>query len=481
MEDPNHMGFKGFPLPIGNNKELKRIKGLWDKTVEKYGFNRILLACMLIAIVGLLFTTYKINEIKTRAFIVHFGDEEVGIVREQEEAVNVLNDIKKELVNTYDIDIVLNKDISFEDTHSKDHLLTSPNEIKRNIRSKITFLVSGYVLLVDNEEIGATKTKKDMEELIEEIKKPYLDKNDENSALKEVDFVEDVKIEKSNIPLNKIIDKDQLLQYIQTGGEEIKTHIVEVGESLWTIAKIYDMSVEDLIAANSDRDPEKLQIGDEVKLIVPKSMITVATTEEVNYIEKVDYEVKVENDKNMYKTEKKVKVKGSEGENEVLAKVVKHNGVVVEKEILEEKVLKKPVDELVVRGTKEVPKTMATGAFLMPTRGSISSRYGMRNGRMHRGLDIAARTGTPIKAADGGTVSFVGRRGAYGNLVEINHGNGYVTRYAHCSTINVKKGAKVYKGQVIAKVGNTGRSTGSHLHFEVLKNGSNKNPASYVR
>ncbi|NMB28139.1 MAG: M23 family metallopeptidase, partial [Tissierellia bacterium] len=83
--------------------------------------------------------------------------------------------------------------------------------------------------------------------------------------------------------------------------------------------------------------------------------------------------------------------------------------------------------------------------------------------------------------ADGGTVVFVGRRGAYGNLVEINHGNGYITRYAHCSTINVKKGAKVYKGQVIAKVGNTGRSTGSHLHFEVLKNGSNKNPGSYVR
>ena len=210
-------------------------------------------------------------------------------------------------------------------------------------------------------------------------------------------------------------------------------------------------------------------------------MVTVATIEEVKYTEKVDYEVKVEHDKNMYKTEKKVKVKGSQGESEVLAKVIKHNGVVVGKEILEEKVLEKPVDELVVKGTKEVPKTVATGAFLMPTRGSISSRYGMRNGRMHKGLDIAARTGTPIKAADGGTVVFVGRRGAYGNLVEINHGNGYITRYAHCSTINVKKGAKVYKGQVIAKVGNTGRSTGSHLHFEVLKNGSNKNPGSYVR
>ena len=481
MDDPNHMGFKGFSLPIGNNKVLKRIKGFWEEITKKYSFNKILIGLMLIVIAGLLLTTYKVNEIKTRAFIVYFGDEKVGIVREQEEALNILNDIKRELTNTYDIDIVLNNDISFEDTHSKDGLLVSPNEIKRNIRSKMTFLVSGYVLLVDNEEIGATKTKKDAEEVIENIKKPYLDKKEENSALKEVKFIEDVKIENRNIPLNKIIDKDELLQYVETGKEEIKTHIVEVGESLWTIAKIYDTPVEDLIAANPERDPEKLQIGDEVKLLVPKSMVTVATIEEVKYTEKVDYEVKVEHNKDMYKTEKKVKVKGSQGESEVLAKVIKHNGVVVEKEILEEKVLEKPVDELVVKGTKEVPKTVATGAFLMPTRGSISSRYGMRNGRMHKGLDVAARAGTPIKAADGGTVVFTGRRGAYGNLVEINHGNGYVTRYAHCSTINVKKGAKVYKGQVIAKVGSTGRSTGSHLHFEVIKNGSNKNPASYVK
>jgi len=117
----------------------------------------------------------------------------------------------------------------------------------------------------------------------------------------------------------------------------------------------------------------------------------------------------------------------------------------------------------------------------MPTRGRISSRYGMRNGRMHRGLDIAAPTGTAIKAADGGKVIFTGRKGNFGNLVEIDHGNGYVTRYAHCSSINVKTGEKVYKGQVIAKVGSTGRSTGPHLHFEVLKNGRNQNPSGHVR
>ncbi len=480
MDDPNHMELKNPILPIKNGL-LKRVKGFKKMFSDKDNFKKILIGLMLVVIAGLAFTTYKINEVRTRAFLVYFGSEEIGIVREQEKALDILSEIKRDLTNTYDIDIVLNDEIRFKDTHAKDDLLTSMDEIKDSIKSKMTFLVTGYVLLIDNKEVAATKTKKDMEEIIEKIKKPYTKGDGENSSIKDVKFVEDVKIEKKNIPLNKITNKDELYQYLQTGTEEVKTHVVEVGESLWTIAKIYDMSVEDLIKANQDKNPEKLQIGDEVKLLVPKSMLTVATVEEIKYTEQVDYEVKIEYDKKMYKTEKKVKVEGSKGENEVLAKVTKHNGVVVDKEILDKKIIKEPVDELIVKGTKEVPKTIATGAFLMPTRGSVSSRYGMRNGRMHKGLDIAARTGTAIKAADGGKVVFAGRRGAYGNLVEIDHGNGYTTRYGHCSSINVKKGDKVYKGQVIAKVGNTGRSTGPHLHFEVIKNGRNQNPASYVR
>lgn len=127
---------------------------------------------MLIVIAGLLLTAYKINEIKTRAFVVYFGDEEVGIVREQEEALNILEDIKRALSNTYNIDIVLKKDISFEDTHAKDDLLVSPMELKSNIKSRMTFLVSGYALIVDNKELGFTRTQKDLENILEELKSP---------------------------------------------------------------------------------------------------------------------------------------------------------------------------------------------------------------------------------------------------------------------------------------------------------------------
>lgn len=272
-----------------------------------------------------------------------------------------------------------------------------------------------------------------------------------------------------------------MIEYLETAGEELKTHVVEVGESFWTIAKIYNTTVDELIAANQEKEPTKLKPGDEVRLMVPKSKITVATIEEVEYIEDTKYEVIVENNDSMYANEKKVKVKGEYGSSKILANEVKHNGILVAREVLQEEVIKNPVNEVVVKGTKPVPKTAATGVFLMPTRGTISSRYGMRNGRMHRGLDIAAKTGTPIYAADGGTVTFSGWKGNYGNMVEIDHGNGYKTRYAHASKLLVKKGEKVYKGQHIANVGSTGRSTGPHLHLEVLKNGVYQNPSNYVK
>lgn len=115
-----------------------------------------------------------------------------------------------------------------------------------------------------------------------------------------------------------------------------------------------------------------------------------------------------------------------------------------------------------------------------PVSGILTSRYGYRWGRTHTGIDIGAHSGTPIKAAASGTVSFSGWKGSLGYLVVISHGNGIQTYYGHCSKLLVSAGEKVSTGQVIAKVGSTGRSTGAHLHFEIRVNGSSLNPLGYV-
>lgn len=123
---------------------------------------------------------------------------------------------------------------------------------------------------------------------------------------------------------------------------------------------------------------------------------------------------------------------------------------------------------------------------IKPVSGTITSRFGYRSSpggigsTNHKGLDIAARSGTPIYAAAGGTVEFSGTQGSLGKLVIINHGNGVKTYYAHCNSLIVSAGQKVEAGANIATVGKTGTATGYHLHFEVRVNGTSVNPQKYL-
>lgn len=124
--------------------------------------------------------------------------------------------------------------------------------------------------------------------------------------------------------------------------------------------------------------------------------------------------------------------------------------------------------------------------FIPVGEGYISSNFGRRTDpisglmSMHTGIDFAAPSGTAIHAVGAGVVTFAGRKGAYGNTIEITHGNGYRTRYAHAKELKVSKGEVVKKGQAIATVGSTGRSTGPHLHLEVFRNGMAVNPARHI-
>ena len=213
-----------------------------------------------------------------------------------------------------------------------------------------------------------------------------------------------------------------------------------------------------------------------------KTVSTVTTETAIKYTTKTLYTDKKD------RTYEKVQTKGEQGLETETYVVETVNGKQVAKTVLEKEVVKKPVEKVVLKGTA-VPVATATSkanaksaGFIRPmNKGDVklvTAYWG--DGRGHKGIDLAGDTGSPIFAAKGGKVTFSGWDGNYGYAVVIDHGNGYQTRYAHNSALCVKKGATVSQGQQIAKLGNTGRSTGPHLHFEILKGGKQINPASYI-
>jgi len=130
---------------------------------------------------------------------------------------------------------------------------------------------------------------------------------------------------------------------------------------------------------------------------------------------------------------------------------------------------------------------LASTPSIYPTRGLVTSGFSrnrvhpiLHRARPHEGLDIVAPRGTPITSSANGVVSFAGRNGGYGLVVEVNHGYGMKTRYAHMSAVDVRVGQRVERGEQIGRVGNTGLSVGPHLHYEVLINGQPQNPALYI-
>ena len=142
--------------------------------------------------------------------------------------------------------------------------------------------------------------------------------------------------------------------------------------------------------------------------------------------------------------------------------------------------------ELLLSAIENKMTLLASTPSIRPTRGWISSGFGYREspftGRreFHPGLDIATHTGTPILATADGIVTYVGQKGLLGKVVVVDHGHGIVTRYGHAKKILMKRGDLVKRGQAIARVGSTGRSTGPHLHYEVRLNGIPMNPIKYI-
>ncbi len=252
--------------------------------------------------------------------------------------------------------------------------------------------------------------------------------------------------------------------------EEEVIHVVARGETLTNIAQLYDMSVEDLVAINGIRDRNLILVDQELKVTFPCEIKhTLARGDTLASLALV-YGAELEAIKEA---------------NNALDPFTMPVGTVVT--IPNPTRLPPPVPVVTV-ASRTGSTALSSGRipaaphFTWPLHGTITSRFGvLRTSGYHWGLDIAAPTGTPIKAAAGGVVSFSGYRSSYGNMVIIDHGSGWTTLYAHASRLLVSKGQRVSQGERIALVGESGNATGPHAHLEVAFEGKRLNPETHLR
>ena len=199
-------------------------------------------------------------------------------------------------------------------------------------------------------------------------------------------------------------------------------------------------------------------------------ILNVATVEDITEEAIIPFDSEFIKDDELLSGDTYVEREGVNGLNRIRREVICLNGEAQSSTILESEQLSAPVNAIIHMGTGE---RVSTGTYIWPTEGTITSYYGYRKlnvgSSYHRGIDIAAWTGTDIYAADGGVVIYSGEYGGYGYMMQIKHDNGDITYYAHCSKLLKRVGTTVKQGELIAYMGNTGVSTGSHLHFEIRR------------
>lgn len=309
------------------------------------------------------------------------------------------------------------------------------------------------------------------------------DFDDYDLGIKEIGFVEDVEVVEAYIPTSELTDYETALNLLTKEQEIQQIYTVVSGDTLIEISNTVGLPLDEIIALNDSLESEKsiIRVGQELIITVPEPELNVEWQEETYYEESYEEDIiYVDNDK-WYTTQSEVLREPVAGYRKVVAKVTYVNDKVVEREIIKEEIVVEAVAKIVERGTITPP------TFIKPlSGGKITSYFGKRNISLkgastnHKGMDWGTPTGTSIYASSGGTVTTAGWLSGYGYCVYIKHANGVETRYAHLSKVLVSRGQWVEQGQKIALSGNTGRSTGPHLHFEIRVNGRAVDPLDYL-
>lgn len=312
-------------------------------------------------------------------------------------------------------------------------------------------------------------------------KEPSFD--DYDYGITDVSFANEIEVVESYLPSSQISSLESAIEEVTKDKEQKTIYEVQPGDSLSYIAQKNNITIEQIIDLNENISSANsvIRVGDEITVTVPEPELSIKRDELVYYEGTYEADVIYQYNDNWYTTTEVTLQDPSSGYHKAVQKNTYINNKEISSEVIMEEVIAEAIPKIVEKGTK-IPPT-----YIKPISGGrISDGFGYRPAvfrgmtSYHGAIDWATPTGTSVVASCGGKVTYAGWKGSYGNVIFISHPDGRETRYAHLSKVLVSVGDSVSQGQKIALSGNTGASTGPHLHFEMRIGGKAVNPLNYI-
>ncbi|WEK54217.1 MAG: peptidoglycan DD-metalloendopeptidase family protein [Candidatus Cohnella colombiensis] len=434
----------------------------------------------------------------------------VGEISDKDKVAKLLSDKAAQLnkTNSKVIMVMDNQSVTYTDEKAYKKVTDDEATLTR-LQGMLTTHAVGVVITVDGKKVGVVRDQQTADALLQKVKDLYVpaaavattskksgpevralaytaksaddeSTSDPQSEIESISFIESVALTSEAIDASELSDLDELFATLTEGEPIPREYTVVSGDCVGCIASKLNISDELIYANNPWIKNDMIHIGDVIDLSESEPpMLNVESIEQVTQLEVIDPPVVYEKDDSIRLGQSKVRTEGKEGQQEVTYRQVKRNGGLIEEEIVKQTIIVEAVPTVILKGTKVI-KGQGTGKFSWPVSSArLTSYLGKRWGRMHNGIDMIGKS--TIKAADTGIVTFAGFKSGLGNCIIIDHKNGFETVYGHMKSLNAKKGQIVEKGDAIGVMGNTGHSTGTHLHFEIHLNDVVKNPLSYLK
>jgi len=463
----------------------------------------------------------KKEEIPLNVYQVYLDGEKVGLVNNQEELFQLINEEQNDIKEKYNVDSVYPPNgFEIKEFITYDEKISSAEVIYNQIKEKGDFTIKGYIITINKPIEAKEEGEEDIVEksyiyvLDENIFKEALEKvvtafinetdyknyiNNTQSEIADVGsyinhmyFEEDITIKVANISVKEkiFLDASALSQYLLFGTEQkTSTHIVKKGDTIESISESNKLNVNEFLIANPKFKSKNniLAIGEEVSIGLINPVLTLI--QEMHVVEDVEqaYTKKTVIDSTKSSSYKQVTQIGVNGIERWTQEMKIINGEETGTIVINSITLREKVEEITTVG-----QSYTGGGVYIDMGGDwgwptvqpykIFSPFGWRGGEHHNAIDIIVQNGlnSPIYAAKAGTVVTAGRHWSYGNYIVIDHGDNIYTLYAHMNSLNASSGQQVNKGDIIGKMGSTGVSTGTHLHFSLSigypDQGTYKNP-----